>query len=337
MYTAELKIIVTEIIDSGNDSQGVTAVKRLSELFTTIATEATYKLSADNEKNIAGGQALSSYHAAVCTDDYLRTCYFIKGTFRALTVLRDKFPGKKIHVLYAGCGPYATLLLPLLPLFNPDAIDAILLDINSSSLQFVDRLLSFLNLNSYAITLTEADATVYKKQPARDIDLFISETMHYALTAEPQVAITKNFIPQLLPHTVCIPNQIHIDMVYTAFGREPFIKSGSDVSEVIIRNPEPERHYAGRLFTISKNAAYLTEGTTIKTPFYPVPDDIASYPDLCIFTEVNVYEDITLKTAQSVITNPYCITSLYHIKAHHEFQLEYNYSQTPKWALQFKS
>lgn len=337
MYTAELKIIVTEIINSGTVSQGVAAVKKLSELFTAIAAEATYKLSADNEKNIAGGQALSSYHAAVCTDDYLRTCYFIKGTFRALIALRDKFPGKKIHVLYAGCGPYATLLLPLLPLFNPDAIDAILLDINSSSLQFVDTLLSFLNLNNYTVTLIEADATVYQKQSSLGIDLFISETMHYALTAEPQVAITKNFIPQLLPHTICIPNQIHIDMVYTAFGREPFIKSGSDSDNLRKDNPEPKRYYAGRLFTISKNAAYLLEKTSIKTPFYPVPDDITSYPDLCIFTEVNVYDDITLKTAQSVITNPYCITSLYHIKAHHEFQLEYNYSQTPKWALHFKS
>lgn len=336
MHTAELKIIVTEIINSDTVTQGIAAVKRLSELFNTIAAEATYKLSADNEKNIAGGQALSSYHAAVCTDDYLRTCYFIKGTFRALTALQNKFPGKKIHVLYAGCGPFATLLLPLLPLLNPDAIDAILLDINASSLQFVDRLLSFLNLNNYTVTLTEADATVYQKQPAWDIDLFISETMHYALTAEPQVAITKNFIPQLLPHTVFIPNQIHIDMVYTAFGREPFIKSGSDVSEINAKKPDPERYYAGRLFTISKNAVYLTESTTIKTPFYTVPDDITSYPDLCIFTEVNVYENITLKTAQSVITNPYCITSLYHIKAHNEFQLEYNYSQTPKWALQFK-
>jgi hypothetical protein len=337
MNAAELKNIVIDIINSDDVHQSVDAVKKLSEFFNTIAADITFELSADNEKNIAGGQALSTYHAAACTNDYLRTCYFIKGIFRALTTLQTDFPNKTLNIIYAGCGPFATLLLPLLPLYESTLVDAVLLDINASSLQFVEKFISLLHLEEYYIKLVEADATKYQIPDGWDTDLFISETMHYALTAEPQVAITRNFIPQLLPHTVFIPTQIHINMVYTSFGREPFIKSSQDASQTTKDKPEPARLFIDRLFSIGKNAAEIITSTSIKSRFYPVPQNWETYPDLCIFTEVNIYEDLTLGTAESLITNPYCITSLYHLRAHSEFQLEYDYSETPKWALKFKN
>lgn len=333
----ELGTITREIISSKGILEHVNAVKKLSRFYNQITADSNYfDLTPDNEKHIAGGQALSTYHAAVCTDDYLRTCYFLKGVYKAIIKLQSDFPSRRIKILYAGCGPFATLLLPLLPLLDKNTVEAIILDINSSSIVSVKKLISILNLDDYSLTMVETDATTYQKPDKWEIDLFVSETMHYGLTAEPQVAITKNFIPQLLPHTIFIPNQIHIDLVYTFFSKEPFIKFNQNPLETTKVQSEPARKHIDRLFSIGKDSTDLLHTHQIATAFYPVPDDLQSYPDLALFTEIEIYEDLILKTAESVLTNPYCLTSLFHLKAHREFQLIYDFSETPKWAYSFK-
>lgn len=337
MYLSELRHIIKELIDSEGIDENVTAVKRLSDFYNKVTSDKEmFTITANNEKYIKGGQALSTFHAAVCTDDYLRTCYFLKGIYKAIIKLNATFPERKVNIVYAGCGPFATLLLPLLPLLEATTVDAIVLDINHLSVQSVKNIISILGLDHFSVTLIETDATTYSKPSGWEIDLFISETMHYGLTAEPQVSITKNFIPQLQAHTIFIPAQIHIDLVYTFFSKEPFLKFNQDPALTSKLQPEPQRMYIDRLFSLGKNSSGLLVGNIIYTPFYAVPEDTSACPDICIFTEVEIYEDIVLKTAESVLTNPYCITSLYNLKAHHEFQLIYDYSETPKWAYSVK-
>lgn len=338
MRLTELRTIANEIISSNGINANVEAVKKLSKFYQQItADKNNFDISADNEKYVAGGQALSTFHAAVCTDDYLRTCYFIKGVYKAIITLQLNFPNRPVKIIYAGSGPFATLLLPLLPLLNENAVEAIILDINSSSVASVKKLIAILNLNKYSLSVLQTDATTYQKPEGWEIDLFVSETMHYGLTAEPQVSITKNFIPQLLPHTIFIPNQIHIDLVYTFYGKEPFIKFNQHPLETTKLQSEPSRKHVERLFSIDKHSTKLLNNHQIQTKYYPVPDDLTTYPDLTVFTEINIFEDLTLKTAESVLTNPYCITSFYHLKAHREFQLIYDYSETPKWAISLRN
>lgn len=333
----ELVTITKEIISSQGIHENVSAVKKLSKFYNQITADGKYfDITPDNEQYITGGQALSTYHAAVCTDDYLRTCYFLKGVYKAITKLQSDFPSRTIKILYAGCGPFATLLLPLLPLFDKNTVEAIILDINSSSIESVKKLISILQLDAYKLTMVETDATLYQIPDGWEIDLFVSETMHYGLTAEPQVAITKNFIPQLLPHTIFIPHQIHIDLVYTFFSKEPFIRFNQNPLETTKLQSVPARQHVDRLFSIGKDSAYILKCNQIATEFYSLPDDLHSCPDLALFTEIEIYEELRLKTAESVLTNPYCLTSLYHLKAHREFQLIYDFSETPKWAYSFK-
>ncbi|HEX8562723.1 MAG TPA: hypothetical protein VF676_07065 [Flavobacterium sp.] len=331
MLTSELKTIAERIISSDGLSEQVISVKSLSGFYDKITEDKNlFVLSGDNEKIIKGGHALSTYNAAVCTDDYLRTAYFLKGIHKAVVDLHLQFPHRKINILYAGCGPFATLLLPLLPLFNKERIDAIVLDINTSSIQSVKNLLAILELESYRLSLVEADATNYQKPEEWGIDLFISETMHYALTAEPQVSITKNFIPQLLPHSIFIPKNIHIDLVYTFFAKEPFLRQNENPTDTKLK-PNFKRHFVDRLFSISRDCSELLSGTQITSGFYAVPAELDAFPDLCIFTSVEIYDGIVLEAADSLITNPYCITSLFHLKAYSEFQLVYDFIETPNW------
>jgi hypothetical protein len=336
MYKQELTIIVQSIIASNTIDEHTRCARNLSKFYEKIAT---INYLENNETLVKGGVALSSSGAADCVDDYLRTVYFIKGVYKALIKLSNDFPERSINVLYAGCGPYATLILPLLPLFNKDRIKAILLDINTASIASVHHILSVTGLNNYTVELVETDAITYTKPDGFTIDLAISETMHYALTREPQVAITRNIVSQLSSHGILIPQEIKIDLAYTFFDYEPSLKDAkTEVKGHNEMQPYPHRVFVDRLFTISKelfgNASHDLE---FKSDFYNLPADFSNHPDVSIFTEIRIFEDIELKTAESYITNPFCIASIYSLTEYSEIQFLYDFSNIPKWSYNVKN
>jgi hypothetical protein len=335
MYKQDIKFIVESIIASETVTEHIKCAENLSDYYKKITT---LTHSDGNETMVKGGVALSSSGAADCVDDYLRTIYFIKGIYKALTKLCNDYPERCINVLYAGCGPYATLILPLLPLFDKGRINAILLDINASSIQSVHNLISVIGFEEYQLQLIETDAITYVKPNDFIIDLAISETMHYGLTREPQVAIAKNLIQQLPSHGILIPEEISIDLAYTFFDYEPYLKNA--INEVKGRNelqPYPHRVFIDRLFTINKEL-FSSPGYELKfiSNFYELPDNFINHPDVCLFTELKIFDGIELKTAESYITNPYCIASIYSLTGYSAIQLEYDFSEIPKWSHKLK-
>ncbi|KQO32172.1 hypothetical protein ASF10_21610 [Flavobacterium sp. Leaf82] len=331
MYKQELLVIVQSIIASNTVDEHVKRAKELSDFYSKIST---VQHSKTNETLVKGGIALSSSGAADCVDDYLRTVFFIKGIYKALTKLSDDFPERSINILYAGCGPYATLILPLLPLFDEDRINAILLDINAKSIESVQHLLSVTGLDKYQLQIIETDATTYIKPENFTIDLAISETMHYALTSEPQVAITRNIVSQLPAHGILIPQEIRIDLAYTFFDHEPSLKNAKqEVKGHKQMQPYPHNVFVDRLFTINKELfGSVIPNSKIESNFYDLPANFDNNPDICIFTELKIFDNIELKTAESYITNPYCLVSRYSINDYSGIQLVYDFSEMPKWS-----
>ena len=65
-------------------------------------------LRENNETVINGDVALSSKDARDCLEDPIRTVRFLKGIYRALLVLKERFKNEKITILYAGCGLFGT-------------------------------------------------------------------------------------------------------------------------------------------------------------------------------------------------------------------------------------
>lgn len=335
MYKQELSIIVQSIIASNTVDQQVKSAKELSHFYIKIAV---VKHSVSNETLVEGGIALSSSGAADCVDDYLRTVFFIKGIYQAITQLCNDFPERSINILYAGCGPYATLILPLLPLFDKSRINALLLDINAASIASVQNLLSVTGLNEYQLQLVKTNAITYTKPDDFVIDLAISETMHYALTSEPQVAITQNIVSQLPPHGILIPEEITIDLAYTFFDHEPALKNArQEVKGHKQMQPYPHNVFVDRLFTINKELfGRVIHNSKIESKYYDLPENFENHPDVCIFTEIKIFDNINLKTAESYITNPYCVVSLYSIKDYSGIQLMYDFSEIPKWSYNLK-
>ncbi|MBO9584288.1 MAG: hypothetical protein J7574_09025 [Flavobacterium sp.] len=335
MYKHELTVIVNSIIASISNDEQIHWAKELSLFYQRILEG---KHLSDNEVIVKGGVALSSSSAADCVDDYLRTTNFIKGVFKALNSLDVLFPERNINILYAGCGPYATLILPLLPLFNKERIKAVLIDINKTSIESVQQIISIIGLESYNLRLIEADATTYIIPKDFEVDLAVSETMHYALTREPQVAISRNIIKQLPQHGIFIPQEIKIDLVYTFFDYEPSLKV--DINGIKgYKNMQPYIYnvFVDRLLTINKEH-FVGDNlvSKIETDYYSLPIEFSNFPDICLFTEIKIFEDIELKTAESYITNPYCIVSMYSIKDYPQIQFIYDFSEMPKWTYKFK-
>ncbi len=335
MYKQELAIIVKSIIESNTVNEQLESAQQLSYFYKKLIT---YSHSNDNETLVNGGVALSSSGAADCVDDYLRTVSFIKGIYKALTKILNDASRKEINILYAGCGPYATLILPLLPLLDKERIKAVLLDINTSSLESVQNLITRIGLEGYNLQMIEANAITYKIPEDFNVDLAVSETMHYALTREPQVAISNNIIKQLSSHAIFIPQEIRIDLAYTFFDYEPYLRN--DLNEVKgYKNlqPYPYKVFVDRLFTINKeHFGRENHNSKIESAFYALPATFENHPDICLFTEITIFEDVELKTAESYITNPYCLVSIYGIKDYTEIKLTYDFCDIPKWSYHLK-
>lgn len=341
MYKRQLAEISYRILHSQNTSQELACAKELSVFYAGFINKPGFiQPSRDNETLVSGGVALSSFEASICIDDYLRTARFIKGVYQAIKELSKRFPDQKIHILYAGCGPYATLLLPILPLFAKDALDIILLDINHASLQSVQQLLEILELEDYSVKMVQGDATIYKVSKSWPLHLLISETMFQALIREPQVSVTTNLAQQLVQDGILIPEEISLELVYTFFGKEPYMHAEGDQRRGMNTMQYPGHYKVDALFSINKELSFLNKIHNslrqFETQAYQVPDTFGEHPDICIFTRIKIFKGLYLDSAESYITNPYCVTALSNLPAHSQFTLVYHFKDIPGWTYQVK-
>lgn len=198
--------------ESSSDESLTTALDEFSQLCSHIGgvdPDRSFDAWAD-DCFLDAGIALNPQAAAHCVSDYRRSIIFIRAVNAAIEHLLQRLPSRPVRVLYAGCGPYATLLLPVLHRYRPEQLDLTLLDIHQCSLDSVAELLATLGLGEYGIHLHVADACVYQHPDAPH--LVIAETMQKSLEAEPQVAVTENLGRQLHPNGIFIPERIDVSL-----------------------------------------------------------------------------------------------------------------------------
>lgn len=132
---------------------------------------------------LPSGLALAPDLAAQCVLDVKRTATFLRGTANAIAAARERFPGDAIEVVYAGTGPLAPFVVPLLPM---SGVRFTLIDVDARSLRMLRVLLDRLGLQ---VDLVHADATEYRHPTAMHV--VVSETMQRSLAVEPFVAIAR--------------------------------------------------------------------------------------------------------------------------------------------------
>lgn len=290
-----LKYATTAILHCESDyKQMKESVDLMYQIFSSITGVTINALSQDKDIYLSQGKAISTSAAAHCLLEMKRTALFLRGINKAIRQKRAELLDRPIKILYAGTGPYGTLITPLLTLYKPNEICVDLLDINANSLEALKKINDNLGLSEFIDKTFCTDATTFKVNTPYDI--VISETMLACLKNEPQVAIMQNLIPQLTDDSIFIPEMITIDALLTNPKME---MERLELHEK--ETPHFERRPLGNLFTLSKKNL---DSIYYKRSF-SIPSEAAStFPVLKLFTTVTVFDDEILSDNDSSITLP---------------------------------
>lgn len=191
----------------------------------------------DKALGTENGWVISPYRAKTCLADYRRTLEFIRGVYKAVTDLRSRINNRPVRLLYAGCGPLATLVMPSLALFEAEALQVTLLDLHEHSLQSAQHLVEAHGLGDRIAGYVEADAGKYLIDEDAVPDIVLMEILESCLDQEPQVGVSRHLIGQC-PDAVLIPEHISVHLTLAnmekefVFGDERLERDRIEIGEI---------------------------------------------------------------------------------------------------------
>ncbi len=318
-YSLRLKKIADELLSQqADDNRLNAAAAELYSLCSSVTGIDEYSTHPDDSDGtiLSSGEALSPRDAARCVLDYGRTSKFLRGLHAAILEARKRFPDVAIEILYAGCGPFAPLAVPLTSQFSSAEIRFTLLDVHKRSLDAARRIFQTLGKSSFVRDYIQCDAASYKNDAPHAIHIVIVEAMQAALEKEPQAAITMNLAPQLCPGGIFLPERITIDCylcdlttefpsLSTEVGAADSLPVGvSDrvrinLGRVLELTAEGCRHPSASGDGDKHNETFLTPKLILS-----VPDDLDGEFDLMLLTAVTVFNSIVLDDHESGLTCP---------------------------------
>lgn len=287
----DLKRVVSDFL-SGN-AKSLPKILKILTRSARVAPNRLGALSSFHDKITPTGNAIAPQTAIDCISDKVRTGRFIQAINQALQELITKFNSEKIHILYAGCGPLAPLVLPLLTQYSPEQVEVTLVDLHQASLNCVKDLLNELNLNDYLYQILCEDAATLTLKPKPH--LIVTEVMAHGLRGEPQYAVSKNLGSQLRPGGIFIPDNITI-RAYLGPTEDDFEAHSSHYY-----SPQTEhRVEIGPIFEL-KGKDTTSLNTSLPLPQFPSDDTYQVY----LGTIVGIYKSFKLEEGESWITRPY--------------------------------
>lgn len=248
----------------------------------------------DGQTWLPSGLAVSPVTAALCAREFLRSAAFIQGAARALERAATRCEGRPVRVLYAGCGPFAFLVLPLLALWPPGRARFTMLDIHAGALAPACRLVTALGLEAGVAGWVQADAAACRLDPDALPDVIVSETMSAALQREPQVAITRNLLGQA-PQALMVPAEVRIDGVLCERpdGSAPW-RASFGLGQVFALNAE----------AVAAWGAGPGAGASLPAATLSLPATLAPCNTLRLLTTITVFEDIVLARDDCSLNTP---------------------------------
>lgn len=228
---------------------------------------------------LEAGRAISPREAARCLREYARTAKFMQGVRLAVERARELFPEETVRVLYAGCGPFATLVLPLAHLWCAEDVRFTLVDIHKRSLDAARKIACRLGVENSIAAWVQADAANYHIKCDQRPHLLITETMQQALRDETQVAICKNLVPQLCPGGLLVPECI--DLLATLINVD---------HEFGRKKTSQERMELGRVMRLDA----ATAGTKGECGHIRWPAQIPPRMNVFVRTHIRVFDNIVL-------------------------------------------
>jgi len=296
------------------------AVHRLFDLLAAIVD---YDDSSPDEAQardtfLPTGKAIAFQGAARCLWEYARTSKFLQGVEAALRAAQLRFPGQRLRLLEAGCGPFALLALPLATRFGPEEVGFTLLDIHDHSLDAARRIVAALGLEAYIDGYVQTDAATWHCPEDERPHVVVSETMQNGLKNEPQVAITRNLAPQRLPGGFFLPEAVSLD-----FSLLTWHTDGDQA-------PRQQSHRLATVFELTPDAPATAVSGRVTLPM-ALPAN--GRPAIC--TRIQVFGDIHLGENECSLTLPIKIKELPALAGGES--LDYEYLWQPKPGMRFSA
>ena len=331
-----------------NEASSPTQLREALDAFAQLCSEVTGVVPDRSFDAWAGdslldnGVAINPEAAAHCVKDYQRSVVFIRATYAAIKTARERFANQPIEILYAGCGPFATLLLPLLGRFETGELAVHLLDIHQRSLDSVGLLIQHFGLQAHRINYVQDDACRYQHPGSPHI--IITETMQKSLEQEPQFAVTANLAPQLRTQGIFIPQKIEVELCLADLeGETAMFKRGEVLDPDTLVRTEKRHRLAKVLCLVPDQAVTLLQGaqpnsSTGVLELNPVQFTIPSIADLknfdpLLFTRVQALEEHQLMDYQSEITLPLRCTELAPLQAGADYRVSFQLGNYPRFCV----
>lgn len=299
------------------------ALRLLLERRTGLAPE----ILADGtgQTSTAAGLALSPLRAAMCAREPLRTITFIRGLAAAIEQARK--PDRPVRVLYAGCGPFATLALPLMTLFAAHEAVFTLVDIHAASLDCARVLVEDLGLAASVSAYLLADACALALDAAALPDVIVSETMNASLRSEPQVAIMRHLASQA-PQALLVPESVTVEACLLRLGKElPPPLDGPAAPPPVQR----ERIALGPVFKLDREAISAWQGQAGLLPAGAVliPAAVPAGMQARLLTKITAFGRHRLDDYESSLNLPQHFPGRPALAGGERLQFAYRISEAP--------
>ncbi len=282
------------------------AVDILKNLFEEVSEINFNDPSIDENLFLETGKAIAPKWAGMCVEDMMRTKMFIKGVYNAINKIRTNRDGKPVTILYAGTGPYATLVMPLITLFKPSELQLVLLEVNPLSLQSLKKIIQNLNVSEYVKGIHKCDAATFSIPKPKQVDIVLIECLQHALVKEPQVAITYNLLTQLNENVILIPEEISLFVSLLNLAKKS--NSITEITEI-----EKSKYYKKiePVFILNKGEILKKSSLLFNEKETEFNDKmLEDHNQLAITTEIKVYNNEKLNIDESGLTIPLLITYL---------------------------
>ncbi len=257
------------------------------------------------------GVALAPADAGSCLVDPVRTPAFARGVCAAIDAAVARFPGERVEVLYAGCGPFGMLILPACTRFSAEQVGFTLLEVQEKSLAAARSLIEQLELSDHVREFVQADGATY--HPERRPHVLVIESLQQALTKEPQVALTRNLAGSLQPGGVLVPKSITVDLCL------------NDTALLFARPPVREPRHLAQLADLGLEHPGEPARTVVRIP--PVEEDGAR--ELTLHTNVRVSGSIRLEDYDTGLTCPLVLWEFERVREGQSYEFEYVLGEEP--------
>ncbi len=341
--THNLKYLTSIILDN-NSAFGMlqSACNQMYMLFESISKISRRRIFTHVKQStvLQSGDTLPPQVAGSCIFDYIRTVKFLRGIKKTIDAKLDKTPGQPLRILYAGTGPFGSILTPLVPNYKEHQLKIDTIEYHEESLNFFKTVIKELSLQSFYSNNFLCDASQFTNENKTQYDIIIAECMQAALRSEGQTAITFNLSKFLKDDGAFIPGNIRISALLLDKPELMSIKAYEPPKisrEDLLNRLSSKRIELGEIFSLSKNSRdemNLVGGSSeiLQGVVKTIPNEISQNMVIAYSTLIEVTKGIAITGYE-----PCALTALHyepeeiHIAPGMKIRFDYNMGRKPKF------